>query len=187
MAFNFRKLEISDVILIEPAVFSDDRGFFMETYKYPDFSRAGISCNFLQDNHSKSSQKGVLRGLHYQVKPKTQSKLVRVARGSIFDVAVDLRGDSPNFGKWISVVLSAANKLMLYIPEGFAHGYCTLDPETEVIYKCSDVYAPEYERGIIWNDKEINIAWPIQNPVLSGRDMKFPALSQARAKGLIDE
>ncbi|MCD6093867.1 MAG: dTDP-4-dehydrorhamnose 3,5-epimerase [Candidatus Omnitrophica bacterium] len=178
MSFTFKRLEIPDVILIEPRVLEDERGFFMETYKWTDFTKFGIKERFIQDNHSKSVAKGVLRGLHFQKEPMGQAKLVRVIAGSVFDVAVDIRRDSPTYGKWISVVLSAKNKKMLYIPEGFAHGFCTLEKDSEVIYKCSNIYSPEHERGIIWNDKDINIQWPIENPILSEKDSKLPLLDK---------
>ena len=179
MAFVFKKLAIPDVIIIEPKVFSDERGFFMETYKSTEFLQSGIKERFVQDNHSNSNSKGILRGLHYQIDPMAQAKLIRVIKGSIFDVAVDLREKSPTFGKWVSAALTSVNKLILYIPKGFAHGYCTLENDTEIIYKCSEVYSPEHERGIIWNDKEINISWPIEKPVLSERDGNFPSLKKA--------
>ncbi len=178
MPFNFKRLEIPGVILIEPTVLSDERGFFMEAYKYTDFAEFGIKERFVQDNHSKSVTKDVLRGLHFQKEPMEQAKLVRAIAGSIFDVAVDIRKNSPTYGKWISALLSAENKKMLYIPEGFAHGFCTLEDNTEVIYKCSDIYSAEYERGIIWNDKDINIQWPITNPVLSPKDQNWPFLKE---------
>ncbi|MCQ6254061.1 dTDP-4-dehydrorhamnose 3,5-epimerase [Methanocaldococcus sp.] len=178
MPFKFRRLEIPEVILIEPIVFEDERGFFMETYKYSEFSKFGIKEIFVQDNHSKS-KKGVLRGLHYQKNPNAQGKLVRCIRGEIFDVAVDIRKGSPTFGKWVGVILSEENKKMLYIPKGFAHGFCVLSEEAEVIYKCTAEYSPEDDRGIIWNDKDIGIDWPIKNPILSEKDKKHPPLREA--------
>ena len=178
MQFKFRRLEIPEVILIEPVVFEDERGFFMETYKYSDFSNFGIKERFVQDNHSKS-KKGVLRGLHYQKNPKAQGKLVRCIRGKIFDVAVDIRKGSPTFGKWVGVILSEENKRMLYIPKGFAHGFCVLSDEAEVVYKCTEEYSPENDRGIIWNDKDIGIKWPIKDPILSEKDKKHPTLKNA--------
>lgn len=179
MPFNFKKLEIPEVILIQPQAFIDQRGFFMETYKITDFTQFGIKEEFVQDNHSFSASKGVLRGLHYQKEPKAQAKLVRVIVGSIFDVALDLRKNSPNYGKWVSAILSSKNKAMLYIPEGFAHGYCILEDDTEVLYKCSQVYSSLHERGIAWNDVDINIKWPIENPVLSSKDSNYPKLKEA--------
>ena len=151
MPFRFKRLEIQDVILVEPEVFGDERGFFMETYKDTDFAGFGIKEKFTQDNHSRSAAKGVLRGLHFQQRPVAQAKLVRVIKGSVFDVAVDIRKKSPTYGKWVSAVLSAENKSMLYIPEGFAHGFCTLEEDTEVVYKCTNVYSAEHDRGIRWD------------------------------------
>ncbi len=181
MPFNFIELEIKDVILIEPKVFRDDRGFFMETYKYSDFSKNGINANFNQDNHS-FSIKNVLRGLHYQLPPFEQGKLVRCINGEIFDVAVDIRKDSPTFGKWVGVPLSSENKRILYIPPGFAHGFLTISDFAEIHYKMTNEYAPDYERGIIWNDPDINIKWPIDNifnVILSEKDIKNPSLKRA--------
>jgi len=179
MPFRFKKMEIPDVILIEPEVFGDERGFFMETYKDTDFAEFGIKKRFVQDNHSRSAAKGVLRGLHFQQRPMVQAKLVRVVRGSVFDVAVDIRKKSPTYGKWVSATLSAKNKAMLYIPEGFAHGFCTLEEGTEVVYKCTNVYSAEHDRGVRWDDPAINIAWPVKDPVLSGKDRALPLLAEA--------
>jgi dTDP-4-dehydrorhamnose 3,5-epimerase len=179
LSFIFKRLEIPEVILIEPQVFADARGFFMESYKATDFSAFGIKDNFIQDNHSLSAAKGVVRGLHYQKKPKAQAKLIRVIRGSIFDVAVDIRKNSPTYAKWVSAILSAENKAMLYIPDGFAHGFCTLEDDTEIIYKCSEIYSLEHDRGIVWNDVEININWPVTKPILSSKDQGFPTLKEA--------
>jgi dTDP-4-dehydrorhamnose 3,5-epimerase len=176
MPFTFKRLEIPDIVLIEPKVFCDSRGFFMETYKEDEFCKAGIKVQFFQDNHSKSVPKGVLRGLHYQIHPKAQAKLIKVIKGKVFDVAVDLRKGSPTYGRWVSTELSGENKAMLYIPVGFAHGFCTLEENTEIIYKCSNMYAPEYDRGLIWNDPAIGIKWPCREPVLSLKDAKFTLL-----------
>lgn len=178
MPFNFKPLEIPDVILIEPRVFPDERGFFMEVYKSTDFERFGIKKPFLQDNHSRSTAKGIIRGLHYQKNPMAQGKLVRVLKGKIFDVAVDLRKGSPSYKKWIGVILSEDKANMLYVPEGFGHGFCTLSSECEVFYKCTNVYSPEHEQGIIWNDPELSIQWPVDNPILSEKDSKNKLLSQ---------
>ena len=178
MGFVFKKLEIPDVILIKPEVFEDERGFFMETYKISDFKNAGIEYNFVQDNHSRS-KKGVLRGLHYQLEPMAQGKLIRCIRGRIWDVVVDIRKGSPWYGKWIGVELSEENKLMLWIPPGFAHGFVALENDTEVIYKVTKEYAPELDRGIIWNDPDIGIEWPVDNPILSEKDSKLPRLKEA--------
>ena len=156
MPFNFTRLAIPDVILIEPRTFPDERGFFMESYKYSEFSAFGIKERFVQDNHSRSV-KGVLRGLHYQKHPKAQGKLVRVVVGEIFDVAVDIRHGSPTYGQWVGEKLSAENKRMLYIPPGFAHGFCVLSEGAEVLYKTTEEYSPEHDAGIIWNDPKLSI------------------------------
>lgn len=177
MPFQFKRLKIPDVILIEPKVFSDERGFFMETYKYSDFAAFGIKEQFVQDNHSRS-KKGVLRGLHYQRPPKAQGKLVRVVVGEIFDVAVDIRKGSPWYGKWVGVTLSAENKLMLYIPPGFAHGFCVLSEEAEVVYKVTEEYSPEHDAGILWNDPGIGIQWPVKDPIVSPKDARLPLLRE---------
>lgn len=178
MPFNFNPLSIPDVILIEPRVFLDERGFFIETYKYSDFAQAGIKEYFVQDNHS-SSTKGVLRGLHYQKHPKAQGKIIRTIKGKIFDVAVDIRKGSPYYGKWVEVELSKENNKMLYIPAGFAHGFLVLSDIAEITYKCTEEYSLENERGIIWNDNTINIKWPVSNPILSEKDKTFPILIDA--------
>lgn len=182
MPFEFKRLKIPDVILIKPKVFEDERGFFMETYKKTEFEKAGIKNEFIQDNHSKSKY-SVLRGLHFQLSPYAQAKIVRCVRGKIYDVAVDLRKNSPTFGKWVGVILSEENKYELYIPKGFAHGFLVLSNEAEVIYKVDNIYAPEYEAGIIWNDSELNIKWSIKNPILSEKDKKWPSLREAIKKG----
>jgi dTDP-4-dehydrorhamnose 3,5-epimerase len=170
------------VILIKPKVFGDERGFFMETYKKEDFEKAGIKGEFVQDNHSRSRY-GVLRGLHFQKEPYAQAKIVRCVRGVIFDVAVDLRRDSPTFGKWVGVILSEFNKHQLYIPRGFAHGFCVLSEVAEVVYKVDNKYAPDYEGGVIWNDEDIGIEWPIDEPILSEKDKKWPTLKELIEKG----
>ncbi len=176
MPFEFKRLEIPDIILIIPKVFTDERGFFMETYKKEDFEKAGITTGeFIQQNHSKSI-KGTLRGLHYQKEPYAQAKLVRCIKGEIFDVAVDIRKNLSTFGKYVSAILSEENKNMIYIPRGFAHGFEVLTTEAEVIYSVDNVYSKENESGIIWNDATVNIKWPIKNPLLSIKDRKFPNL-----------
>lgn len=175
MPFNFKRLAIPEVILVEPKVFPDGRGFFMESYKHSDFRSFGIGEHFVQDNHSMSSQ-GVLRGLHYQLNPNAQGKLVRCIRGAIFDVAVDIREGSPTFGRWVGVELSEENRYMLYIPPDFAHGFVVLSEMAEIIYKCTKEYSPENERGIIWNDPAIGIDWPVKEPILSGKDKSNPRL-----------
>jgi dTDP-4-dehydrorhamnose 3,5-epimerase len=178
MPFHFKRLSIPDIILIEPVLFADERGFFMETYKYSDFNKSGIKEYFIQENYSKSA-KNVLRGLHYQKNPMAQGKLVRCLKGEIFDVVVDIRKGSPTYSRWISVILSGENNLMLYIPPAFAHGFIVLSDSAEVVYKCTEEYSPEHEKGIIWNDPDINIKWPVENPILSEKDKEHPALKYA--------
>jgi len=178
MPFSFMRLEIADVILIEPRVFRDERGFFMESYRRSEFAAFGITEIFVQDNHSRS-RRGVLRGLHYQNPPRAQGKLVRAVSGEIFDVAVDIRRGSPTYGRWVGVNLSEENMRMLYIPPGFAHGFMTLSDVADVMYKTTDEYSPEHEAGIIWNDPGIGIEWPVSRPVLSPRDAKWPGLRDA--------
>lgn len=159
--FKFTQTEIEGVYIIEPTVFGDHRGYFVETYNYEDFKKNGLDVKFVQDNQSKS-KKGVLRGLHFQ-KPYPQGKLVRVISGEVFDVAVDLRKDSKTYGKWVGVKLSAENKKQSYVAEGFAHGFVVLSEEAEFIYKCTNFYHPECEGSILWNDPEIGITWPIED------------------------
>ena len=172
-------LNIPDVLLIEPQVFGDDRGFFYESFNQNKFEAAlGHKINFVQDNHSKSV-KGVLRGLHYQMPPKAQGKLVRVIQGEVFDVAVDLRQSSPTFGKWVSEIISADNKKQMWIPEGFAHGFLTLSDTAEFLYKTTDFYSKDHEEAIQWNDKMIGIDWPIDKPSLSEKDMAAKSFSDA--------
>ena len=179
MPFEFEPQKIKDVILIKPKVFGDNRGFFIESYKKSDFVANGIDVEFNQDNHSKSS-KGVLRGLHYQEKPYGQAKIVRCIKGRIYDVAVDIRQNSQTFGQYVKIELSEENKQMLFIPEGFAHGFVVLSDEAEILYKASGEYAPQADRGIIWNDTDINIDWGIDfDPILSEKDKKQPTLKEA--------
>lgn len=176
---EFISTAIPEVILIKPKVFGDERGFFLESYKKSLFYANGITEEFIQDNHSKSS-KGVLRGLHYQLNPKAQGKLVRCVAGAVFDVAVDIRRGSPTFGKWVGFKLSAENKHMLWIPAGFAHGFVTLEDNTEFLYKTTGEYAPECDRGIRYDDPEIGITWPIiDGLLLSDKDLKQPLLQNA--------
>lgn len=160
------------VLIIEPRVFGDARGFFMETWNAQAFRKAGLDVQFVQDNHSRS-QKGVLRGLHFQ-NPSPQGKLVRVAQGAVFDVAVDLRASSPTFGKWVGVELSAANKRMFWVPEGFAHGFLTLEDDTDFLYKCTAPYAPEAEHTLAWDDPAVGIEWPAigMAPIISDKDAR---------------
>lgn len=177
---NVIPTEIPDVLIIEPKVFGDDRGFFFESYNERAFREAtGLDVQFVQDNHSRSV-KGVLRGLHYQLPPVAQGKLVRCVVGEVFDVAVDVRRGSLTFGKWVGVRLSAENKRQLWIPSGFAHGFLVMSCVAEFLYMTTEYYAPEYERGIIWDDPELKIKWPISGkPQLSGKDATAPFLQEA--------
>jgi dTDP-4-dehydrorhamnose 3,5-epimerase len=172
--------EIADVKLIKPVRHVDSRGFFSEVFKERELRKHGIDTHFVQDNHSLSASKGVVRGLHFQIAPFAQAKLLRVTTGSIFDVAVDIRRGSPSFGRHIAVVLSAAEWNQIFIPEGFAHGYCTLEPDTEVIYKVSAYYSPAHDRGLLWNDAALDIAWPVSadEALVSDRDRTHPVLSR---------
>ncbi len=178
MSFQFQRLDIPDVVLIQGQGFEDQRGVFMEIYKRSVFSANGIGESFVQDNYSHSVQ-GVLRGLHYQKPPQAQAKLVSVLRGEIFDVAVDIRRGSPTHGRWVGKVLSAKNNRLLYIPVGFAHGFCVLSKAADVLYKVTAEYAPELDRGILWNDPAIGIRWPIENPTVSPKDAELPPLQLA--------
>ena len=173
-------LSIRDVLLVEPQVFGDDRGFFYESFNQNKFEEAlGKKINFVQDNHSKSV-KGVLRGLHYQLTPKAQGKLVRVIQGEVFDVAVDLRQSSPTFGKWVGEILSGDNKKQLWIPEGFAHGFLTLSDTAEFLYKTTDFYSKDHEEAIQWNDKTIGIDWPMKEVSLSSKDSAAVSFKEAK-------
>lgn len=177
--FKFTETEISGVYIIENTVFGDNRGFFMETYNEKEFKAAGLNMKFLQDNHSKS-KKGVLRGLHFQ-KKFPQGKLVRVIKGTVFDVAVDLRKESKTYGKWTGIILSEENKKQFYVPEGFAHGFLVISDEAEFCYKCTEFYHPEDEGGVLWNDSDINVIWPLDKlgdcqVILSEKDNKLPLL-----------
>lgn len=173
MPFSFERLAIPDVILIAPRVFNDTRGFFIETYKRSEFAAAGVSDVFVQENHS-CSERGVLRGLHFQRPPHAQAKLVRVLSGQVFDVAVDLRPDSPTSGRWVGVSLSAADRKLLYIPPWCAHGFCVLSDRAEVVYLASTEYAPDHESGVMWNDPALGIDWPVRAPIVSERDQRWP-------------
>ncbi len=173
---TFIELSIPGVIVVEPVVHGDERGFFMETFRESLFREAGIDGPFVQDNHSRSG-KGVLRGLHVQ-NPFAQGKLVRVIVGEVFDVAVDVRPGSPTFGRWEGEVLSADNRRMLWIPPGFAHGFCVLSEQAEFVYKCTEYYHPEAEQSILWNDPRIGILWPIAEPLLSERDRRGMSLDE---------
>ncbi len=176
--FTFTETSLEGVYVIEPTVFGDDRGYFMETYHAEEFKAAGLDLNFVQDNQSKS-KKGVLRGLHFQY-TQPQGKLVRAIKGEVFDVAVDLRKDSSTYGKWEGVILSEENKKQFYVPEGFAHGFLVLSNEAEFTYKCTDFYNGADEGGIIWNDPEINIDWPVENieVSLSEKDTQWKTLKE---------
>jgi dTDP-4-dehydrorhamnose 3,5-epimerase len=178
MPFRFERLDIPDVILIEARIFEDERGFFMESYKSSDFAAHGIPRVFVQDNYS-YSRRGVLRGLHYQAKPKAQGKLVTVIRGEIYDVAVDLRKGSPTYGRWVGRVLAAEHHALIYVPIGFAHGFLVLSEDADVVYKVTEEYAPEFDRGIAWNDPDLAIPWPIKPPILSPKDATLPLIRQA--------
>jgi dTDP-4-dehydrorhamnose 3,5-epimerase len=184
MAPEIRSLAIPDVKLITPRIFRDGRGFFSETYSRRDMSQAEIGCEFVQDNQSLSHARGVIRGLHYQAEPHAQGKLVRVTKGVIFDVAVDIRQGSPTFGQHVTATLSAANWSQLWIPVGFAHGFCTLEPDTEMIYKVTDYYAPECDRGIAFDDPDLGIAWPVgpAEATLSDKDRRHPRLRDLPAQ-----
>jgi dTDP-4-dehydrorhamnose 3,5-epimerase len=173
---EFKKTTLKDAILIQPKFFKDKRGFFVESYSKNKFLENGIDVDFVQDNHSLSVERGVLRGLHFQKNPHAQAKLVRVTRGKVCDVIVDLRKDSPTFRKWEGFELSAENGLILFVPKGFAHAFCTLEENTEFMYKVDDFYAPECDSGIIWNDPDLKIDWPIEDPILSGKDSQLKQL-----------
>lgn len=174
------KSKLDGVVVIEPKVYGDHRGWFMETYNKELLLSSGIEYDFIQDNQSFSANKGTLRGLHYQLDPKAQTKLVRCTQGSIFDVAVDIRKGSSTYGEWFGIELSAENKKQLLVPKGFAHGFMTLTDDVEVQYKVDQVYSPEHDRGIIWNDPEIGIVWPIDiTPVLSAKDEIAPLLKDS--------
>lgn len=179
---KFKRLEIPDVIVIEPIVFEDERGYFFESYQQEVFRKAGIDVDFVQDNQSLSVKIGTIRGLHYQINPKAQAKLVRVITGAVFDVAVDIRKNSPTFKKWVSVILTADNKRQMFIPKGFAHGICTLTPNTEILYKIDEFYSKEHERSIRWNDPDIDVKWPLEDIgeiTLSEKDKNAPFLKNA--------
>ena len=178
MPFRFQKLDIPDVILIEPRVFEDPRGFFMETYKKSEFAANGIAGEFVQSNYSHSIQ-GTLRGLHYQKPPQAQGKLVMALRGEVFDVAVDIRRGSPTYSRWVGAILSDENFHMLYIPPGFAHGFCVLSAEADFVYLVTAEYAQELDSGIRWNDPKIGVQWPVAKPMLSTKDTQLPLLEDA--------
>lgn len=179
MPFRFTRLAIPDVILVEPKVFGDERGWFMETYQRSAFEAAGIVGDFRQDNHARSERRHVLRGLHYQLARAAQGKLVRCTEGAILDVAVDIRKGSPTYGRHVAAELTAANRHILWVPEGFAHAYCTLSETSEVVYRTTGEYAPAADRGIRWDDPALGIAWPTSAPLLSPKDAAAPLLADA--------
>lgn len=172
-------LGLNDAFLLEPFVYGDNRGYFLESYNISDFENLGLKYNFVQDNQSLSIEPGVIRGLHYQLNPKAQTKVVRVFTGAIYDVIVDIRKSSPTFGQWVGVILSEHNKRQLLVPKGFAHGFCTLVPNTQVLYKVDEYYSPEHDRGILWNDPALGIDWPTSKPILSDKDQRHPLLKDA--------
>jgi dTDP-4-dehydrorhamnose 3,5-epimerase len=176
---NIMHGKLPGVLIVEPRVHEDNRGFFMESYNRETYVRHGIPMAFVQDNHSLSVQTGIVRGLHYQLAPKAQTKLIRVIAGAILDVVVDLRRGSPTFGQWEAFELSALNKHELLVPKGFAHGFCTLLPNTEVQYKVDEFFSADHDRGIAWNDPALVIPWPVETPVLSDKDSRHPPLAIA--------
>lgn len=170
---------IPDVKILEPKVFGDHRGYFMESYNKKLFAELGLDYNFVQDNQSLSREVGTIRGLHFQLNPKAQLKLVRAVKGAIYDVVVDIRKGSPTYGKWVGVILSEYNNRQLLVPKGFAHGFCTLVPDCIVAYKVDEFYSPEHDSGILWNDPALGIDWPTSSPILSEKDKKHPTLAEA--------
>ncbi len=177
------RCNLEGVIIIEPDVFNDSRGFFSESYNRKKYSDIGIGIELVQDNHS-ASTKGTLRGMHWQLPPNAQSKLVRVCVGEVYDVAVDIRKESPTFGQWAGFHLSAENKKQVFIPAGFAHGFCVISDYAEFLYKCDTYYSPKDERGFIWNDKTVNIKWPVPNTILSNRDLANPKFKDLKPEDL---
>lgn len=175
---KFKKIEtkLKGVYILEPTVFEDHRGFFMESYNKKDFEEIGLYYDLIQDNHSLSVKAGVLRGLHFQLNPKAQTKIVRVLSGAIYDVVVDIRKGSPTFGKWQGFILTSENKRQIVVPKGFAHGVLTLVPNTQIMYKVDEYYSPDHDRSIRWNDPDLAIDWPISEPILSEKDAKAPFL-----------
>jgi len=176
---NIIDTSIPDVKILEPKVFGDHRGYFMESYNKKLFAELGLDYHFVQDNQSLSREVGVIRGLHFQLNPKAQLKLVRAVRGAIYDVVVDIRKGSPTYGKWTGVILSEYNNRQLLVPKGFAHGFCTLVPDCIVAYKVDEFYSPEHDGGILWNDPALGIDWPTSAPILSDKDTKHPTLAKA--------
>ncbi|MFI2859222.1 dTDP-4-dehydrorhamnose 3,5-epimerase [Paenibacillus sp. JSM ZJ436] len=172
-------LKLKDAVILEPELYTDKRGFFMESYNFNDLFTSNIKFNFIQDNQSLSRDVGVIRGLHYQLNPKAQTKLIQVVSGAIYDVIVDIRKESATFGQWVGVILSEYNHKQLLVPKGFAHGFCTIVPNTQVLYKVDQYYSPEHDRGIVWNDPALGIDWPTSQPILSEKDQKHPLLKDA--------
>lgn len=175
---EFIETKLLNAWLIKPKVFLDERGFFLEAFSKKIFADHGIHSDFVQNNHSRSLKAGVLRGMHLQKPPRSQAKLVRVVRGAVYDVIVDLRRGSKTFGQWEGFELSEKNFLMLYVPRGFAHGFCVLEPDTDVLYKTDEYYYPEFEAGIIWNDGDLAISWPVSEPLLSKKDSALPSFTE---------
>ena len=182
MSFEFKRLEIPETVLIQPKVFEDDRGFFLEIYKKDEMENFGIKGDFVQDNHSRS-KRGVLRGLHFQKEPYAQAKLVRCIRGEIYDVVVDLRRNSQTFSRYLGLVLSEENRHQLYVPRGCAHGFLALSEVAEVVYKVDNVYSPKSEGGLIWNDPDVDVTWPIDDLIISERDRLWPTLKEIEKRG----
>lgn len=172
-------LRLHGAVLIEPVVHGDHRGFFMESYNEKMMNSLGLNYKFIQDNQSLSTEPGVLRGLHYQLNPKAQSKLLRVLSGAVYDVILDIRRSSPTYGQWVGVILSEYNKRQILVPKGFAHGFCTLVPNTQVLYKVDEYYSPAHDRGILWNDPALGIDWPVSEPLLSDKDKFHPTFDDA--------
>jgi len=182
MSFEFKRLEIPETVLIQTKVFEDDRGFFLEIYKKDEMENFGIKGDFVQDNHSRS-KRGVLRGLHFQKEPYAQAKLVRCIRGEIYDVVVDLRRNSQTFSRYLGLVLSEENRHQLYVPRGCAHGFLALSEVAEVVYKVDNVYTPKSEGGLIWNDPDVDVTWPIDDLIISERDRLWPTLKEMEERG----
>lgn len=176
---NIRQTSLPGVYAAEPVCHGDSRGWFMETYRADELEKIGITCRFVQDNHAFSAAKGTLRGVHFQLEPKAQAKLVRCTRGRLLDVAADLRRGSPNYRRWVAVELSEDNRLELFIPRGFGHGYLTLEDDTEIQYKADEYYSPEHDRGIRFDDPALGIGWGIASPVLSDKDRNAPTLAES--------
>lgn len=179
MPASFEKGPLAGLVIVRPRVFTDERGYFLESYKHSEYRAGGIADAFIQDNHSRS-ERGVVRGLHYQLPPRAQGKLVSVVKGRALDVAVDIRTASPTFGKYFSIELDDVDCAMLYLPPGFAHGFAALSEEVHLVYKCTAEYDPAAEAGIRWDDPEIGVAWPVEHPIVSARDASLPFLADAR-------